>query len=324
MMCFQSFLLRCLFAWRRLSRALTRLGFGLCLFVPASSVLATDILVLRSHDSQPYQQALQGFKNALAQHGMTADFDVQSVNESVTGTVLAEHLKQRPPQLLFTLGTPATRTALATQQTIPIVCGLLLDNEELLAHPHIASVGLDFPPNLHWQWLRRLLPDAQRIAVIFDPRHGTSLFQALQHQARAENIELIAIPALAPEDLPDLLQKLPTQLDALWAIDGVAAFNAIAVRELLLYSFRNRTPLIGLSAQWVKAGALYALDWDYADLGAQAAELAWSILAHGTSPASLPPQKPRKVMPVFNGKTAEHMKLQIPERWLPEITEVMQ
>ncbi|MDD2760188.1 MAG: ABC transporter substrate binding protein, partial [Methylomonas sp.] len=115
---------------------------------------------------------------------------------------------------------------------------------------------------------------------------------------------------------------LPPQLDALWTVDGTVAYNASAVRELLLYSFRNRVPLIGLSAQWVKAGALYALDWDYPDLGEQAAELATIILHEGRAPASLLPVFPRTVRPVLNGKTQEHMKLQIPERWLAEMAEV--
>ncbi len=119
-----------------------------------------------------------------------------------------------------------------------------------------------------------------------------------------------------------MLQNLLPQLDALWAVDGSVSYNAAAVRELLLYSFRNRVPLIGLSAQWVKAGALYALDWDYPDLGRQAAELADTILREGAAPKSLPPVFPRLIRPVLNAKTLEHMKLQITERWLAEIAEV--
>jgi putative ABC transport system substrate-binding protein len=300
------------------------LYLGLAAFGPASTALALDILVLQSHDGPPYRQTLEGFKSALSQRGLAADFDVQTVDESASTAWLAERLTKRPPQLLLTLGTPATRTSLALNRTIPSVSGLVLDNEELHAYPHMTGVGLDFAPSLQWQWLRRILPDARHIAVIYDPRHGIRLFQALQQMARTEGMELISAPASSPEDLPTLLKQLPSQLDAIWAVDGVTAFNAGAVRELLLYSFRNRTPLIGLSAQWVRAGAIYALDWDYTDLGMQAGELAWAILGKGSSPAALPPQTPRKVRPVFNNKTAEHMKLAFPELWQTEIAEVVQ
>lgn len=304
-----------------LGRGCARICLGLAALCPGARALAIDILVLQSHDSAPYRQTVQGFSAALTQRGLQANIETRTV-----GGAGESGIDSRPggqePQLLFALGTPATRAILAGGQSVPIVAGLLLDSEDLRGKPRLTGVGLDFPPALQWRWLRRLLPDVRHIAVIYDPHRGLSTFEALQQLARADGVELVPAPAATPEDLPRLLKELPAQLDALWAVDGVAAFNAVAVRELLLYSFRNRTPLIGLSEQWVKAGAIYALDWDYADLGAQAAELAWNILANGAAPASLPPQSPRKVRVVYNGRTLEHMKLSLPERWLPEISEV--
>lgn len=283
---------------------------------------ATDILVLQSHDSEPYRRTFDGFKSDLIARGMNADCETQVFRSDAETEALSQRLRNRPPQLIVTLGTPATRAVLALERTIPVIAGLVLDTDELRKYPNATGVGLNFPATLHWSWLRHILPEARQIAVIYDPQHGSALFQALQQQAHTESTTLIAAPAKDPEDLPALLQSLPPQLDAIWAVDGAAPFNSAAVRELLLYSFRNRTPLIGLSAQWVKAGALYALDWDYADLGAQIAELAGNVLQKSTAPSALTPQEPRKVRPVVNSRTAEHMKLQISERWLPEIAEV--
>ncbi|ANE54665.1 ABC transporter substrate-binding protein [Methylomonas sp. DH-1] len=304
-----------------LGRGCARICLGFAALCPAARISAADILVLQSHDSAPYRQTVQGFSVALAQRGLHASIETRTVGDEAVAAI-NEHLRAEAPQLLLALGTPAARATMAAGQTTPVVAGLLLDADELRGKPRLTGVGLDFPPALQWRWLRRLLPEVRHIAVIYDPHRGLPTFEALQQLARADGIELVPAPAAAPEDLPRLLKELPAQLDALWAVDGVAAFNAVAVRELLLYSFRNRTPLIGLSEQWVKAGAIYALDWDYADLGAQAAELAWNILANGAAPSSLPPQTPRKVRVVYNGRTLEHMKLSLPERWLPEISEV--
>ncbi|WKJ90336.1 ABC transporter substrate binding protein [Methylomonas montana] len=290
----------------------------------ARTLAATDILVFQSHDSPPYQQTLDGFKAGLAARGVEADYQIHILHNDAGTEAFSQPLQNPTPKLIVTLGTPATRTVLANERTIPVVAGLVLDTEELRKNQNACGVGLNFPAALQWNWFHRLLPEARQIAVIYDPRHGSALFQALQQQARAENATLIAAPAMEPEDLPSLLQSLPPQLDAIWAADGTAPFNSAAVRELLLYSFRNRTPLIGLSAQWVKAGAFYALDWDYADLGDQVAELASNVLRKGMSPAALTPQEPRKVRAVINSKTAEHMKLPLSERWLPEIAEVFQ
>lgn len=285
---------------------------------------ATDILILQSHDSPPYQQTLAGFQSSLAHSNLNPVYQTLDLANGSNAEALSQRLQTYQPKLVLTLGTQATRAALAQIKNTPIVAGLVLDTDELRKNANATGVGLNFSASLQWQWLRRLLPDARQIAVIYEPQQGAAHFEALQKQAQAEGIALIGASATGAEGFPELIKKLPPQLDALWAADSSAAFNPAAVRELLLYSFRNRVPLIGLSAQWVKAGALYALDWDYDDLGLQTADLAKDILLKGIQPASLPPLTPRKVRPVLNLKTVEHMKLNRPEQWLPEISELIQ
>jgi putative tryptophan/tyrosine transport system substrate-binding protein len=83
-------------------------------------------------------------------------------------------------------------------------------------------------------------------------------------------------------------------------------------QEVLLASFRNKVPLIGLSDNWVKSGAFYALSWDYEDLGRQCAVLAQKLL-NGAPVSTVPPEQPRKVTYSINAKIAEHMNMEIPE-----------
>ncbi len=290
----------------------------------AIALSATDILILQSHNSTPYQLTLAGFQSSMASSSLEVAYQRLDIPSSSDTNALIQFLQNYKPKLILTLGTPATRASLSQVKQIPMVAGLVLDIEELGQNVNATGVGLNFPASVQWLWLHRILPEARQIAVLYDPRQGSALFQTLQKQALADGINLIPAPAASAVDLPALIKNLPTQLDALWAVDGAAAYNPAAVRELLLYSFRNRVPLIGLSAQWVKAGALYALDWDYSDLGAQSADLAKDILLKGISPASLTPLTPRKVRPVFNTKTAEHMKLYISDRLLSEMSEVIQ
>nr|WP_305888627.1 ABC transporter substrate binding protein [Methylomonas sp. SURF-2] len=286
-----------------------------------AAAAASEILILQSHDSMPYQQTLAGFQAGLAHSRLEAVY--RTLILSNEQDVLNPLSRQAEIKLTLALGTPATRAALAGVAGTPIVAGLVLDADELNRNPQVTGVGLNFSADLQWLWLRRLLPDARQIAVLYEPRQGSVLLRELQKLALVEGITLTRAPIGAAADLPAMMQNLPPQLDALWVVDGASAYSAAAVRELLLYSFRNRVPLIGLSAQWVKAGALYALDWDYWDLGAQLADLAADILLKGIPPAALPPRAPRKVRAVLNLKTAEHMKLRIAERWLPELSEVI-
>jgi putative ABC transport system substrate-binding protein len=65
------------------------------------------------------------------------------------------------------------------------------------------------------------------------------------------------------------------------------------VKALLLFSFRHKLPLIGLSEAWVQAGALYALDWDYRELGAFCGRLALRQLPGARVATPTPPHPGR-------------------------------
>ncbi|MEP6997239.1 MAG: hypothetical protein ABI900_06295 [Betaproteobacteria bacterium] len=83
-------------------------------------------------------------------------------------------------------------------------------------------------------WLRRLLPGARYVGVLYDP---------------AQNAE-----------------------------------------ALLLFSFRHTLPLVGLSQAWVQAGALYAVDWNYRELGVFCGRLALRQLLGSHTTALNPPR----------------------------------
>ena len=92
---------------------------------------------------------------------------------------------------------------------------------------------------------------------------------------------------------------------------------------ILLFSFRNRIPFAGLSASWVKAGALYALDRDYTDLGAQCGEMALRV-RRGRRASTLPPETPRKILYALNLRTAQRMKLNLPKELIDGAEQVFE
>ncbi|MCA9452115.1 MAG: hypothetical protein KC584_05745, partial [Nitrospira sp.] len=61
-----------------------------------------------------------------------------------------------------------------------------------------------------------------------------------------------------PQELPDALDSLPGNADVLWGFTDSVVFSPETVKGILLFSFRNRIPFVGLSTSWVKAGAVYA------------------------------------------------------------------
>ena len=91
-------------------------------------------------------------------------------------------------------------------------------------------------------------------------------------------LSLRAEKVSTPREIPAALKNLSKSIDVLWGIPDKIVFTQQTAKEILLFSLRNRIPLIGLSSSWVKAGALYALDWNYRDVGKTCGESAVAIL----------------------------------------------
>jgi len=291
---------------------LLRVFVVLALLVLSRVAVADDtrIALLSSEDAAPYKEVLKGFQQSLSKQGINATFDeypLQGSSDKASQAV--QEAKQKGTTLIVTIGTLATQTAIKEAGDIPIVAALV-PNPDDLKTGNATGVGLDFSPETQFQWLQRLLPDAKTVGVVFNPKKSARRIEAATQAARSLGLTLVTKQAETPQALTEALKSLANDTKVLWAITDSTLFSPQTAETVLLFSFRNRIPVAGLSTSWVKAGALYALDRDYLDLGAQCGEMAGKII-QGTKANSLPPTTPRKVVYALNLKTATHLKLDI-------------
>jgi putative ABC transport system substrate-binding protein len=148
--------------------------------------------------------------------------------------------------------------------------------------------------------------------VIYNPTENQHRIEAASRVALGLRLKLESQPVSDTRELPTALETLAKKIDVLWGVVDDLVLTPQTAKHILLFSFQNRIPFVGLSTAWVKAGAFYALDWDYTDLGMQCGEMALKVL-QGTPIKALPPVGPRKVVYALNQKTARHMKIEIAE-----------
>ena len=294
--------------------SLLLLAFSLA--APAANVAGAPprITVLVSHDGAQYRDALRGFQQALAQSGASdAAMDVHVLDGDGTKALPAlQQARRDGAALVFAIGALATQAALAESREMPLVAGLILNADSLQRSGNAAGVVLDSPPEVQLDWIKRLLPEARTVGVLFNPLENRQRIEAAARAAQAKGLKLVAREVDTPEALPGALDSLAKRVDVLWGIVDPVVLSPETAQAVLLFSFRNGIPFIGLSSAWVKAGAIYALDWDYEDIGKQCAELAQKILK-GAHAGNLPPVTPRKLSYSINLRTARHMKVGISE-----------
>jgi len=113
-------------------------------------------------------------------------------------------------------------------------------------------------------------------------------------------------------------------IDALWIVPDETTLSQAVVQQMLLFSYRKRIPLLGLSDRHAQMGAVFALSFASGeDIGRQAAELAQSVLAGGKA-TGVPYTNARKVSLSVNLKAAQKLGLEIPPAILGRATNVIQ
>ena len=277
--------------------------------------VATDgspLLIVTSQDTAPYKDVVTGFRQSLASlngtTGLVEEYSLQG-NTSKAKEIF-KAAKERRVQLILTVGSLATQAALQEAPEIPTVASMIPSMAELRQSPNATGVILDFSLETQLQWLQKIAPQAKTIGVLFNPKENRSKIDAATKVAHSLGLTLFTEEVESPQALPDALENLAKQAEILWGITDQTVLSPQTAEPILLFSFRHRIPFTGLSASWAKAGALYALDRDYKDIGMQCGEMAIKIL-HGTPATALPPSAPRKVFYALNLKTADHMKMTI-------------
>lgn len=291
---------------------LCALAWGLLACVPCVSAAAGGIVALLSHDAPPYVEALAGFREQLGAVGPAQPMAVVSLGgDPEKARVAVQQAVSSGARLILAAGAIAAEAARA-QVEVPVVATLVLDLGELPQGTKTTGVTLAIPPAVQLGWIKRLLPGRTRIGVLFTPQENAKLVEEVRGLAQTAGLELVAQEVRSPRDLPGALEALGRRADVLWGLPDPAVYTAQTAKAILLFSFRNRIPLVGLSDAWVKAGALYALEPDYRELGAQSAELAARLLG---SPGAPPPAlaAPRTALLSVNLKTARQMKVDLPE-----------
>jgi len=280
-------------------------GAALTLIV-AGSALAHRVMVISSSDVPAFQHAFAGTQKGVAGvafegHRLTAE------NHEAMARAVARAGRD---VAVVTLGLRAAELVARATPAGPIV-SCLVSGSAAVPPPHAITVPIEIPVDAQIAWLGRLLPAARTIGLLFDPAISTRRIETLAPALSRAGYTPMLAPVPAAATLPSALERLTNSVDAMLAIPDPTVYTPQASRALLLFSFRNKIPLIGLAEAWVRAGALYALDWDFEELGRYCGALAARAIAAGRAPA---PAMPRPRVTV-NRRTAEQLGV----KWSAEL-----
>jgi len=281
---------------------------------PAGAADARVALVLSSRLG-PFTQAAGAIEEELKQSRLQPEvvtYDLDGSQDNAPAVI--ERIRAAHPALILPVGTLATEVVLSANLPIPVVFSMVLYPAQsgFLNRPgrEVTGSSLDIPLETQFRALRRLVPAAKRVGVLYSPKETGALIDTARQVAARVDLELDAREVERPERAPSLFDMLLRDVDAVWTVADSHVFTAETTAALILAALRARVPFFGLSTAQVRSGALAALSNDYTDNGKQAAELALRVLG-GERAGAIPATPARNATLNLNLRTAQHLGLSV-------------
>jgi ABC-type uncharacterized transport system substrate-binding protein len=300
---------------------------------PASPRRIGVLLVNFSPESEQAQAFRQGLRDAGYVEGrdVVIEWRTASGDYARIPEVVAE-LVQRKVDVIVSDSTIGTRALKHATSTISVVMATVADPVgsgfvTSLAHPGGNVTGLSTMMTelsaKRLQLLKEAIPRVIRVAVLSNPDtpYVPKMIEEIKAAAPSLSIELKLIGVRTPEEFNSAFSAVSrAHAQALYVIDD-RVFRNYRPALLKLVS-KARVPAIYSSREFADEGGLMSYGANWADLFRRSAGYVDKVLK-GAKPGDLPIEQPTKFELVVNLKTAQTLKLAIPESILLRADEVI-
>jgi putative ABC transport system substrate-binding protein len=280
------------------------------------------------------------FAQGLAELGWTGGRNLRMDVRWAAGNVdrirmLAKELVDLSPDVIISIGTPATAALQRETRTIPIVFAIVGDpvGSGFVANlPRPGGNLTGFPyveAAIAGKWvelLTEIAPGVKRAAIIFNPDAasggGSHYLASFEAAARSLKVAPIAAPVHSDAEIETVITSLGREGGGGLVVLG-DAFMLVRRAPTILLAARNNVPAVYNSIAFVSEGGLLSYVPDGVDIARRSASYVDRIL-RGAKPAELPVQLPTKFEMAVNLKTAKALGLAVPPSILLRADEVIE
>lgn len=235
-----------------------------------------NIVIVNSRSLKPYEESIKVFKKVIAQAGLEADIKSFLLTESKDKNLLIQQVSQSNPDLILGVGSEAAEVLVSHIENIPIVTAMVY--EPVIsdpANPMMHSVYLKIPDDMKLRLLSSVLPVYKKYSILCVDAADAAEAITL---SRRSGLEISCVYADTPREFMKGFKEAAHRVHGHLMTLNVEIYNKAIIQDMLLFSARQKFPLIAISANYVKAGALLSFDTTYASNGQAAAELSLKLL----------------------------------------------
>ena len=232
----------------------------------------------------------KGFVDELKEKGYEEGKNIKIEQQNAQGEqanaqTIAKQFADSKKDLIFAIATPAVQAAYNATKDIPIIFTAVTDPVKAEVAKDWKSSGTNVtgtsdkvPVDKQIELLKKLLPNAKTVGVIYNTSETNSVIQVDELKAAAEKGGL-AVKEIGVTNVNEINQNLASALDQIDVLytptDNTVASGYALVGKLCL---DKNVPIIGAEEAVVEKGGLASIGIDYYKLGKEAGYKAAEVL----------------------------------------------
>ena len=278
--------------------------------------------VIQLVEHEALDAATEGFQDALKEKlGDKVVFDVQNAQgEETNCATICTKFVNDDVDLIMANATQALTSAATATPDIPIVGTSVTDfvttgTVESNDKPGTNVTGTSdlAPIDQQIALLKRLVPDAKTVGILYCSSEANSVYQAeeAQKELEKEGIKAEIYTVADSNDIQQVVTKAADNSDAIYIpTDNTIASNMEIVKNVTV---PEKVPVIAGEENMCAVGGLATLSISYYNIGYNAGLMAYDILVNGKDPAEMPIQYADEITLKYNAEIASELGIQIPD-----------
>ncbi len=300
-----------------------------CMLAPLAAESANRVAIVSIDQDSTTVRTIKGIRKSIDRFGADVVYleSLLSGDETADGATL-KSLQGFAPDIFITIGSYATSEIARAFPDRPVVFATVINPQASgfvasMERPggRITGAALDIPADIQFKYFQRVVGTIKRIGVLYSAETENVIAQAAV-AAKQLGIKLVSLRVESEKEIPGAIDSLCRITDVLWSVADQTIYTPQSTKHIILQTLRNQIPMMAFSQTLVEAGGLFTLDFDFKDIGRQAGEIAVRVL-RGTSPADIPVATPGIIYFKYNEKTAQRIKVVIPDDLLAVAKEVI-
>ncbi len=273
-----------------LRKSISILAATFAVLVAPSHAAEKSVAVTSIVEHEALDAVRDGVKDELKAAGFEAGrnlrYEYQSAqgNTGTAAQIARKYIGDRP-DVIVAIATPSAQAVVAATRDVPIVFSAVTDPVAArlvksweASGSNVTGVSDMSPLVKHLELIKRVLPGATRVGVIYSPGEANSvaIVDALKKVMPGSGLTLVEAAAARTIDVAGAAQRLVGKVDVIYAPTDNNVMSAF--EGIVKVAQQAKIPVVAADTGAVARGAVAALGLNYYDIGRQTGKIVVRIL----------------------------------------------